>query len=279
MLATRENSHAEILAACTEESYYKAEVLWKCHSLMRIVTGEMKIVEANNTHIFGPGDTILVPRNQLAMVVKRSKDGLPYRSILVTFTPERLKEYYAGKKTRSNGPPVQKIRAFEKGPLMDSYFAALMPYFDLQQKLPETIVSLKIEEAIAIFRSVDSDIDSLLANFSEPGKIDLTAFMEKNFMFNMHLEKFAYLTGRSIATFNRDFKKAFNISPQKWLTRKRLELAHYQITQQQRKPSDIYLETGFENLSHFSHAFKKHFGYTTSELVQQQTKDSELISL
>ena len=63
-----------------------------------------------------------------------------------------------------------------------------------------------------------------------------------------------------------DFRKAFHTTPQKWLTQKRLELAHYQLGEKHRKPGDVYIEVGFENLSHFSFAFKKHFGYTPSEL-------------
>jgi AraC-like DNA-binding protein len=88
-------------------------------------------------------------------------------------------------------------------------------------------------------------------------------------MFNMPLEKFAYLTGRSLTTFKRDFKKAFNTTSQKWLTQKRLESAHYQLTEKKRKPGEVYYETGFENLSHFSYAFKKQYGYSPTELISR----------
>ena len=77
----------------------------------------------------------------------------------------------------------------------------------------------------------------------------------------MNIEKFGHMTGRSLTTFKRDFKKAFNTTPQKWLIEKRLALAHQQLERDGRKPIEVYLETGFENLSHFSFAFKKHFGY------------------
>jgi AraC-like DNA-binding protein len=70
--------------------------------------------------------------------------------------------------------------------------------------------------------------------------------MERNYMFNMPVEKFGYLTGRSLTTFKRDFKKAFQTTPQKWLTQKRLELAHYQIREKNRRPSEVYLETGLK---------------------------------
>jgi AraC-like DNA-binding protein len=98
-----------------------------------------------------------------------------------------------------------------------------------------------------------------------PGKLDLVGFMERNFIFNLPLEKFARLTGRSLSTFGRDFKKIFQTTPEKWLTQKRLEFAHYQIREKKRKPVDVYLEAGFVDLSHFSYAFKKRFGYSPGE--------------
>jgi AraC-like DNA-binding protein len=109
-----------------------------------------------------------------------------------------------------------------------------------------------------------------LADFSTPYKINLADFMENNYMFNMTMEKFRYMTGRSLTTFKRDFKKAFNATPQKWIIQKRSKLAHYQIAEKSRKPIDVYLETGFENLSHFSFAFKKHFGYTPTETTMKR---------
>jgi len=100
----------------------------------------------------------------------------------------------------------------------------------------------------------------------QPGKLDLVEFMEKNYMFNLSLEKFGYLTGRSLTTFKKDFEKVFQSTPGKWLTHKRLQLAHYQILEKKRKPSDVYIDVGFENLSHFSFAFKKQFGYNPTSI-------------
>ena len=150
--------------------------------------------------------------------------------------------------------------------MLESFFASLIPYYDLESELPEKIISVKIEEAIAILRALDPNIDNVLADFSQLEKINIVDFMERNYMFNMNIEKFGRMTGRSLTTFKRDFKKAFNTTPQKWLMQKRLELAHHQLEKQGRKPIEIYLETGFEDLSHFSFAFKKHFGYSPAIL-------------
>lgn len=154
--------------------------------------------------------------------------------------------------------------------MLESCLASLVPYFDLGENLPSDIETIKIEEAISILRSIDKSVDGLLANFEEPGKINLTDFMDRHYMFNMSLEKFGYLTGRSVSTFRRDFKRAYHTTPQKWLTEKRLELAYYQISEKQRKPGDVYIEAGFEDLSHFSHAFKNRFGYPPNALLNKK---------
>ena len=99
-----------------------------------------------------------------------------------------------------------------------------------------------------------------------PGKIDLEAFMNKNFHFNVELDRFAHLTGRSLATFKRDFEKLFHITPNRWLQQRRLQEAHYLIKEKGKAPSAIYLELGFEDLSHFSFAFKKLYGLAPSRI-------------
>jgi AraC family transcriptional regulator, exoenzyme S synthesis regulatory protein ExsA len=75
------------------------------------------------------------------------------------------------------------------------------------------------------------------------------------------------LTGRSLSSFKRDFQKVFNLNPGIWLTQKRLDEAYFHITKEKQKPSDIYLNLGFEDLSHFSFAFKKRFGIKPTELL------------
>ncbi|WP_444243595.1 helix-turn-helix domain-containing protein [Elizabethkingia anophelis] len=90
--------------------------------------------------------------------------------------------------------------------------------------------------------------------------------MNLNYMFNVSVESFAKLTGRSLSVFKRDFEKVFSSSPKKWLRNKRLEEAYYLIKHKKQKPTDIYLDLGFENLSHFYFSFKQKFGKTTSEI-------------
>ncbi|MDJ1479890.1 helix-turn-helix domain-containing protein [Cytophagaceae bacterium YF14B1] len=266
---TQSVSKADIFLTCTEESYYSNELIVQKNTLIRMISGEMKIILPDATYVLGGGDTIFFPHNELAKVMKTHKDGKPYRSVAIYLTPEAVQLYFL-KHHQEPVPPTQKpvIKLMEKHPLLDSLFGSLVPYFDLKNELPEYLAEAKVDEAISILKWIDEDLFNAISHFEEPGKVNLTEFMEKNFMFNMSMDQFGYLTGRSLTTFKRDFKRAFSTTPQRWLTQKRLTLAHYQITQHKRKPVEVYLEVGFENLSHFSYAFKKQFGYSPSELVE-----------
>ena len=261
--------HPAIKRSTFERQYFKSDVLFEEHLLVWLISGEARIVQADHTYTFGAGDTLLFPRHLLATVLSYPKNGLPHQSVSMHLTPALLKEYY--NKNPSTAKPLDIVeptfKTIKQHPLLKSCLASLVPYFELEEKLPDTLATLKIQEAIHVLRVIEPEIDQLLANFAEPGKIDLANFMERNYMYNMPMEKFGYLTGRSLTTFKRDFKKAYKTTPQKWLTQKRLDLAHYQIRQKNRKPSEVYLETGFENLSHFGYAFKKRFGYAPKEGV------------
>ncbi len=260
----------EIKLSCYEGKLFKTEAAFDDHLLVWLISGETKIIQADARFVFGAGSTFLIPRNQLATIINYPKDGLPHKAVAMHLSVKRLREFYSHEPVKSK-IPGSKIIGFREHPLLESCLFSLIPYFEMQQNFPEQIASLKITEAISILRTIDGNIDSVLNNFEEPGKIDLAAFMEKNFMFNMPLEKFGYLTGRSLTTFKRDFQKAFHSTPQRWLTKKRLELAHYELAGKNKKPVEVYYEIGFENLSHFSYAFKKQFGYAPTELISQMS--------
>lgn len=256
----------DIKLSCYEDKFFKSDIMFDHHMLIWFISGETKIVQADATYVFRKGDIFLIPRNQLATIINYPKDGQPHKTVVMHLSTARLRDFYAKLNIKPKPTATQKILRFNKHPLLESCLSSLIPYFAMKD-LPEDIAALKITEAITILRTINKEVDDVLANFEEPGKIDLTSYMEKNFMFNLPLEKFSYLTGRSLTTFKRDFSKAFNTTPQRWLTRKRLELAHYQFVEKRMKPIDVCYEVGFENLSHFSFAFRKQFGYSPTELM------------
>jgi len=256
----------DIKLSCYEDKLFKSDLIFEDHMLVWFISGETKIIQAESTFSFKAGDIFLIPRNELATIINYPKNGLPHKTVVMHLSAERLKKFYEKTEHSNKIPSQQKIYRFSNHPLLESCLASLIPYFEVESEFPESLATLKIEEALNILRLIDPSVDSVLANFDVPGKIDLVDFMQRNFMFNMSLKKLGYLTGRSLSTFNRDFKKLFNTTPQKWLTDKRLELAYYQLAEKKKKPTEIYLEVGFEDLSHFSFIFKKKYGVSPNQL-------------
>jgi AraC family transcriptional regulator, exoenzyme S synthesis regulatory protein ExsA len=231
------------------------------------LAGSMVMNDGNKEYIFNAGDFRFGKRNHLMKFLKVPPDGGEFKSVSVRLTQETLRnfsmEFGYRAENNVNNDAVLKLKP---DALYKSYMDSLIPYLQLNQLGNERLLSTKLNEAIWLLLKVDPDLKNVLFDFGEPGKIDLEAFMNKNFHFNVELNRFAYLTGRSLATFKRDFEKIFHISPSRWLLKRRLQEAYYLIKEKGQLPSDVYLELGFEDLSHFSFAFKKVYGAAPSKI-------------
>jgi len=257
-----------ILYSCYGEARRGHEPFVHEHALGCQLSGETDFFTAGGVLTATAGSIGLVKRNQLVKTQKRPGPEGKYMGISVLLDQESLRAYSHEHNVQATGiytgPPVMALKpdAFLKG-----YFQSLLPYFEQPEKLNVTLARLKTWEAIELLLR-DAALRNLLFDFNEPHKIDLEAYMNRHFMYNVPLSQFARLTGRSLSTFKRDFVKIFGSTPEKWLQQRRLEQAHYLITRRKQRPTDVYLEVGFENLSHFSTAFKKQYGVAPSMAVR-----------
>jgi AraC-like DNA-binding protein len=267
MYGQQRNSYANLVVVCHGDQRYRSEITSTDNVLVGVLAGELKVIQADRTRYAVAGDTLLLPRNQPTTLRKAPKDGVAYQALVLTLPTALVRAYYAEHSPALVQPAAPELLLFASTPLLKSLITSLLPYLELQHPLPEELLVVKLTETLAILRSLDPRSDRVLANFAEPGKVNLVEFMETNYQFNLPLATFSYLTGRSLTTFKRDFKKAFQLSPQRWLTHKRLALAHYRLATTSCKPVELYLEVGFENLAHFSFAFKKQFGYPPTALL------------
>jgi AraC-like DNA-binding protein len=69
---------------------------------------------------------------------------------------------------------------------------------------------------------------------------------------------------RSLSTFKREFRKHYGVSPGRWLLDRRLEHSASLLLTTEMSVTEVMLECGFEDLSHFSRAFKEKFGQAPS---------------
>ncbi|SER81227.1 helix-turn-helix domain-containing protein [Pedobacter rhizosphaerae] len=234
------------------------------------IEGMLTINTGDRENVFKEGDFRFIKRNQLIKFNKEPAPGGSFKAISIYLDQAALRSFameYGYQSDHVNGLVSDAVTPLAPNPLFTGFMDSLWPYIQGDQAINGPLQNLKQREAIMLLLRLRPELKDVLFDFSEPGKIDLEAFMNKNFHFNVQLKRFAYLTGRSLATFKRDFDHIFHTSPSKWLQQRRLQEAHYLISEKGRTASDIYLELGFEDLSHFSFVFKKQYGMPPSKLL------------
>ncbi len=260
MKAAATTTQPRIALNCYTDRPIEGEAFVADHVFSYIISGTQDMWLGNKTYSFKAGDYRFFRRNQLAKYVKRpGLDG--FQSISVYIDQATLRsmreEVHTPGSTRFTKDPLLLLPPND---YFSSYIDSLSPYLKNDTGLNSRIIPLKVRELIMILLQTNPALGQPLFDFTEPGKIDLEAFMHEHYRYNVDLSRFAFLTGRSLSTFKRDFQKLFQLTPNRWLVQRRLQEAHYLIRDKQKKPADIYLDLGFEDLSHFSFAYKKAFG-------------------
>jgi AraC-like DNA-binding protein len=260
------SEHINIFFSCEVKKKRDVQQFIPAHVFSYLVAGTVELYADGENHLFKTGDAGLFRKNQLCKLTKYPPEGGGlFKSINIVLDQETLHNFsleYPVKAEKSHA--WKNIYLLKPDAMIDNFFNSLVPYFDPENKLDTALSNLKVKEAILLLLRYNKDLNDLLFDFKQRGKIDLEEFMQKNYMFHVPIEKLAELTGRSHASFKRDFTRIFNQPPGKWLQERRLTEAYYLLKEKNRKPSDIYLEVGFADFSHFSFAFKKQFGVAPS---------------
>lgn len=243
------------------------------HMFFYIKKGETTCYDGNQILVFKSGEYGLIRKNRLARYSKR-KTINDIETVFIHFDEKFLKSFQEKYNTQTVFFKSENtFMQLNPNELLPVFFQSLSPLMH-QGIIREPFADVKREELLLILLEKQPELAGLFFDYSIPQKIDIEEFINKNFKFNVSVERFAFLTGRSLSAFKRDFKAIFNETPNRWLVKKRLQEAYFLIEKKKQKPSDIYLELGFETLSHFSYAFKKQFGATPTEITGKEKETS-----
>lgn len=240
------------------------------HTLVYLYSGEQIIQDRGEQITLKVGECAFIRKDHRILMYKNSVGEELYKGISLTFKRNVLRKFF-NKLNKSEIPEnvsisENNIFKIETLPDITSLFQSLTPYFDSNIKPTEGVTHLKLLEGIYALLNNSENLYPILFDFTEPWKVDILEFMNENYMDELTMEQIASYTGRSLATFKRDFSKISNLTPQKWLIKKRLEIAYYKLKEERKKVQDVYIEVGFKNPSHFSTAFKKEYGFPPTEL-------------
>lgn len=191
-----------------------------------------------------------------------------YYCKLFFFSEEKLIEFLL-KYTKSGTPHKDEIPYFviENDDYIITFLNSLSVLGAASSDYTRRLLLVKFEEIMLYLlykyeQKFEFYLYSLISKEVSPFK----KVVESNVYSNLKLEEIAFLCNMSLSTFKRYFAFEYNEAPGKWLQDKRLQRAKDLLQEGVLKPSDIYLDVGYNNLSNFSIAFKNKFGISPKEI-------------
>lgn len=260
----------DIYFSCIHQEKLKERFRLSDHALIYVKSGSLEIESPSGTLTIMPGQCIFVRKDSnLTLAKSMAEDGEPYKAITMVLKRRFLLDYYRRMPKEllphSCERSQDSILIIPSRPDVSSLFLSLMPYFWSDDKPDGQWLENRRTEGLNCILRTDNDVYASLFDFTSRWKIGLVDFMEDNYTLDLSLEELANYSGRSLSTFNRDFRKVFGTSPQKWIIARRLQSARDMLREGRMQVQEVMADVGFCNLSYFSRIYKDAFGYPPSE--------------
>ena len=254
-----------------QENYISAHVL-------TIVTQGEKQISTYDGNVF------TIHKNEVAFLSKDLyviSDLLPYQqsfeSYLFFFADEVIDTFLASQPAhlkRNTNQKIDNVFTTTYSQNIRIYTESVYRLFNHISNYDKSLLNIKLLELLHLMLLSDETqtFAQWLSSINRKQKRNLQHFMEKNFDKPLKVGDYAYLTGRSPASFLRDFKRQFNTTPKKWLMGRRLEKAHQLLTSKDITVTEVAYEIGYENISHFIKAFKQKYNLSPKQFLLHQAK-------
>jgi AraC-like DNA-binding protein len=237
-------------------------IVYNCGGVETITSYDFKKV------IIGENELLFLPRD-MYLVSDFIKIDKSLEAFLFFFNDEIIEKFLSIKKLKKN--IVDKKVSFYKMDVNSSVFEYMnaLKQVSKNQFDSKHFLELKLIELLCIIDSTDAEnrlVNSLLSRNIDKKKRNIKSLMIKYFLSNLTLNDYAVLSGRSLSTFHRDFKRFYSITPKQYLLSLKLEYAYNLLKNGDKSVSEISSEVGYENISHFIKAFKKKYNTTPKQL-------------
>lgn len=248
----------------SEEMYISA------HTLTIVTQGEKHLITYD-------GKVFEIPHNRVAFFPKDVyviSDLIPqgkcFESYLFFFDDAIIESFLASCGKHVSLKKERDIYMMEYTPAIKAYVENLQPLFSAVGG-NSGLLNIKLLEILQLMSLADESggFASWLYSIMRRNKRNLSHFMQTHYDKPLSVEDYAYLTGRSLSTFLRDFKAQFGTTPKKWLNDKRLEKAHDLMHEKDISVTEAAQETGYENISHFIKMFKQKYTLSPKQFIMQ----------
>jgi AraC-like DNA-binding protein len=261
-----------VIQFCYNTQSRTGTLFLKEHLLLFVLKGVYTVRFGNQTYTVRSNQMVLL---QKSIVIEYEKSGeaesgyeLDY---LMFFLKDELLDEFVKfadlKPTHSPSPVPVAVNSVNER--ITGYIESLEPYFEKPDEIGGGLVKVKTLELLFHIAEANEQFLLQFLQTKQKERTDIVNVMEENLLNPVSLSDLAYLSGRSLSTFKREFQAVYNTSPLQWIRNRRLDRAKELLTHSALSVTDVCFSTGFENIAHFSKVFKERFGFPPSELKQQ----------
>ncbi len=260
----------------SHSNVYNGRSILNKNAVSLVINGEKTMHFAEKTVNIKDDEFHFLSTGNCLVSMKLSPEIL-FSSILIFFDDQIINSFYQKYQEKIDLIKKNKIvkepfLVFKKDGFIINFINSLNSLFESGVSLSLDMKKLKFEELMLyIFETHPEKLLSFqLGKVNEFNDQKIKKTVESNIVNNISLEEMAFLCNVSLSTFKRRFIKIYNLSPSKWLLKKRMEMARDLLIYEKEKPSKIYYQLGYENHSSFSQSFKQIFGQSPKEYQQKQ---------
>ncbi len=249
------------------EDVIKSKVILGMHMFSFLQVGKKQVHFSGTSVMVNKDQSLLLKKGHWLWTERLEKETIYYCKLFF-FSEVKLKAFLEKHSTthpqNTNETPYFIIR---NDTYINSYLNSLTTISEAPAIFMKNLLSVKFEELMLyLLQKYGIPFEMYLHSLISKEQSSFKKTIESKIHSNLKLEEIAFLCNMSLSTFKRHFIKAYNTSPGRWLHNQRLQKAKEVLEQEHVKPSDIYLDFGYNNLSNFSIAFKNKFGYNPSDI-------------
>ncbi|MFT6801974.1 MAG: AraC-like DNA-binding protein [Salibacteraceae bacterium] len=249
------------------EEISKQQIVLNKNTFSFLQEGTKEVFFDNSSYAINNSQFLLMKSGHCLMTEKLSNVAEQYRSVLFFFSNEAVLKFIRKfELSPTIGKAYYSTYLFDYDLFIRVFVQSIIAISNMSKSLQKNILETKFDEIMVYLMEVKG-VDFLysLINDSDTQNQKFIQLIESNKLNKLTLKELSFLANMSVSTFKREFEKHFKSSPSRWFQEKRLEHAAYLLQNTWKRPSDIFEETGYENLSNFIQAFKLKFGVTPKQ--------------
>lgn len=236
------------------------------NTLVFVLQGYKHLHFDNHSFVVEP-ERLLFMKRGLYVMSEFIPEGLSYEALVMFSTNSFLKAFslkYMATDTVPAAGPESPYLLLPVDHLLASFRDQYLSYFKAPMANQDALLQLKLEELFLLLISGGhgTAVRTWIQSVVQGQPLDIEYVMRTYLFQPLTLSELAGLSGRSLASFKRDFQERFSGSPGKWIHHQRLLHAQMLLHNTGQSVSEVAAASGFESTSYFIRAFKQAFGDT-----------------